>query len=221
MKRVYTYVSLALLMAFLPLLGGCASVRDQIALALDQAGVGGGQPPGDPYEALPWWENEQSQAQTEPVQGELGHIRGRLEGAVYFNDFADIIFAPPLGWINTMSDQADFEQSGVDIVSTGPEDMETATPSTSFITIMLSYAGQTVSEEDYWALRLSQLQTQGFGGAAFGTAELGMFDYMVADIPTPAAHTRHYIRRVDGYSVTIVLEADTPAAVDELVVSFA
>ena len=217
MKKTIQYRAILFLAAALFALGGCGAIRQQVHMALDQvAGVTNGsartEDEYDPYYYDPEWNDPEDAA----FAGEYGHLRGRLEGIIYFNDFADVLFAPPEGWTSILSEDDVFSQEGIDLISTGPSD------TASSVTIIIEEANPLISEEEYWNARLSMLQEQGFAGQDFGNALLGLYDYRVATITTPEGMLRrYYLRGLDSRTISIIMEAQNISQLDYLIICFA
>ena len=217
MKSALRYILAAALLLGLVAFNGCAAIREQGRLALEQAQVaaggrppGGGQPDEDEYY---WWEAPSDAA----YEGPLGHLRGHLQGNLYGNDFADIYFAPPAGWTLELAEHDAFERDGVDLVSNAPEGVH------SSVTIMFRHVDAALSEDEYWAQRLSELQARGFGGGSFEIGALGFspHSFRIATLSLPDGLRRYYMLRIEDYTMTIILQAELLADLDELTICFA
>jgi len=211
MKNVFPRLIAIILSITILTLSGCAIATDNLRSAFDQMRSFLGLGTRERYEPLPWWEVEEEDVDLGP----LGHLRGRLEGNVYWSDFADLVFAPPQYWVSISSERDKFEREGVDLVSRGPEG------SYSSVTIKLLSANRLLDWEGYLAYRLAQMQEDGFAGATFESATLGLYEYYATTIQTPEGHRRYYLRSVGGYTVSVILEAPELSELEALVVSFA
>ena len=212
MKQALRLGAILLIIVALLVTGGCASFMEQARMALEQSGMvtNEAMPGGDDWQAEP----EIYDPGADIPAGPHSHIRGRLEGAIYFNDFADIIFAPPEGWVNVQNDDDVYEQEGVDLISTSGDE-------TTSVTILFQPFDPSLDEEAYWAARLEALQEEGFAGQAFEAAFLEPNDYRAATFQTQAGIRRVHLRRLEDHTAIIVLEAPTLAELEELAICFA
>jgi len=217
MSNALRYIVVLVFLPGLLVMSGCASIREQGRLALGQVqnaaagGMTGGA--GTRQEDDFWWE------EPPPVvhYGPLGHLRGEVAGVLYINDFVDVYFAPPSGWTMELSESDVFERDGIDMFSAAPEGTY------SNVTFIFRPGVVTMSEDEYWAQRLSELQARGFEGGDFMFDELGFnpHTYRTATISVPEGFRRYYMRLVEGYSLTIILQAEQVSDLDELTVCFA
>ncbi|MCL2580233.1 MAG: hypothetical protein FWE32_09435 [Oscillospiraceae bacterium] len=210
MKKVLRFGFVSL---FVFALAGCASFMEQAQMALEQSGMITTNSAGEDDE---YWleEPELHDPRAGLSVGPHAHIRGRLEGAFYFNDFADFVFIPPEGWVSTLNTDEQYEQDGVDLVSTSPDGDAT-------VTILFSTIYPGMSDEEYLAERLTVLQEDGFSGQSFGSITLEPYPYYAATFQTDDGHRRVHIRILEDAAITITFDSPEPADLDLFGIWFA